>query len=388
MTFAGRKHDRFSEKFTLLIPAMSVTNPQITARNFLFAGEIISVLRHGSGKINDTFLVTTSTGKFILQCLNPRVFKQPELVMRNLRTIETHITNRLREDTVLLDKRWEVPRIISTLAGTDLFHDPEGNSWRAITFIDNATAHETIQNAGHARQAGLALGRFHRLLNDLPVEKLHDTLPDFHVTPRYLEKFDALASAPLQQPDNDGEIAACQKFIAGRRTKSSVLEDALQHGALQLRPIHGDPKLSNIMIDTSTAEAVGFVDLDTVKPGLIHYDVGDCLRSCCNFAGEEGAAAGVHFDTDTCRTILQGYMEEAATFLSPVDLNFFYDAIWLIPFELGIRFLTDHLSGDVYFKTDGHGQNLQRALVQFSLCRSIEEQEETVRAIINALPRN
>ncbi len=365
---------------------MSLTNPQVAAQNFLFPGEIISVLKYGSGKINDTFLVTTETGKFILQCLNPRVFRQPEMVMRNLRTIEAHITNRLKEKAALPAKRWEVPGIISTLAGNDLFPDPEGNSWRAITFIDNATAYETIQSAAHAKQAGLALGRFHRLLNDLPVEKLHDTLPDFHVTPRYLEKFDALVSEPLQPPDNEGKIASCQSFISGRRTKSSVLEDALQSGALQLRPIHGDPKLSNIMIDASTAEAVGFVDLDTVKPGLIHYDIGDCLRSCCNFGGEEAATSEVYFDTNICQTILQGYMQEAVTFLSPGDLNFFYDAIWLIPFELGIRFLTDHLAGDIYFKTDHPDQNLQRALVQFSLCRSIEEQENTVRAIVNALP--
>jgi Ser/Thr protein kinase RdoA (MazF antagonist) len=365
---------------------MPSPSPFTVAGNFRFPGEILSATRFGSGKINDTFLVVTREGKFILQRLNPVVFLQPELVMHNLRTIEAHITGRIRADVSLRDRRWEVPAVISTRSGRDLFQDEEGKSWRAITFIDHAEAYETLRNPSHAQQSGWALGRFHRLLHDLPVEKLHDTLPGFHVTPGYLKRLEAAAAGPRQRARAGKKVADCLDFVARRKNVAGVLEDALKRGEIQRQVVHGDPKVSNILMDSSTAEAIGLVDLDTVKPGLIHYDIGDCLRSCCNPVGEEAETAEVYFDPEICRLVLQGYLKEAANFVSTAGLNFFYDAIRLIPLELGIRFLTDHLEGDTYFKIDHPGQNLERALVQFHLCRSIEEQEGEIRAIIAGIP--
>lgn len=182
------------------------------------------------------------------------------------------------------------------------------------------------------------------------------------------------------------EVRAGLDFVAARRHAAGVLEQARQSGVLTTRTMHGDPKLSNILFDAATGQAVALVDLDTVQPGLVHYDLGDCLRSCCNTAGEQPAAhARVEFDLDICHGILQGYLGEARRFLAAADYAYLQAAIRLIPLELGIRFLTDHLQGDVYFKTDAPEQNLQRAMTQFQLTLSIERRAHRIGRIIAEL---
>jgi Ser/Thr protein kinase RdoA (MazF antagonist) len=162
-----------------------------------------------------------------------------------------------------------------------------------------------------------------------------------------------------------------------------VLETAKAQGKLRPRTIHGDPKVNNIMMDTNTGQAISIVDLDTVKPGLVHYDIGDCLRSGCNFMGEETEQwEKVHFYPDLCKAILQGYLSIAREFLTENDFAYIYDSIRLIAFELGLRFFTDYLEGNVYFKVRHLEHNLARALVQFKLAESIELQETVIRNII------
>lgn len=171
-----------------------------------------------------------------------------------------------------------------------------------------------------------------------------------------------------------------------RRLWVSVLEDAVAENRLLLRTIHGDPKVNNILMDTVSGQAVSIVDLDTVKPGLVHYDIGDCLRSGCNPLGEETDAwETVYFDTNRCYAILRGYLSMARDFLTVDDITYLYDAVRLLPFELGLRFFTDYLEGDVYFRVSRPGQNLSRALVQFRLTERIEAQEAVIRGIIREL---
>ena len=171
-----------------------------------------------------------------------------------------------------------------------------------------------------------------------------------------------------------------------RRNGVDVLEAALSRGELKHRPIHGDPKINNVMIDEASGQAVGLIDLDTVKPGLIHYDIGDCLRSCCNPVGEETLSLEkVCFDIDLCQAILSGYLAVAEGFLSDWDLHYLPDCIRLIPLELGLRFLTDHLNGNVYFHCDREDHNLHRATVQFKLTESVEQQMPELRQLIDSL---
>jgi Ser/Thr protein kinase RdoA (MazF antagonist) len=179
------------------------------------------------------------------------------------------------------------------------------------------------------------------------------------------------------------EVRYCHRIIAERRAWASILEDEKAAGRLPMRVIHGDPKINNIMICDETGQAVSIVDLDTVKPGLVHYDIGDCLRSSCNPLGEETTLFDeVRFETDLARAILEGYLSVANAFLTAHEFARLYDAIRLLAFELGVRFFQDYLAGDVYFKVRHSTHNLERALVQFKLTESIEAQETILRKML------
>jgi Ser/Thr protein kinase RdoA (MazF antagonist) len=357
------------------------------ADRFTSRCRVLDIRAYGNGNVHDTFLVTVASHReehFILQRMNTRVFRDPALVMRNMGTVTDHVRRRLQHDPPGYCRRWQVPRVLLAEDEQDHWVDPGGSFWRAISFVEGARSFETIQDIQHAGEVGAALGMFHRLIHDLPSRELADTLPGFHVTPAYLLHYDeVLAQSDVpQSPEGD----YCIEFVDRCRGFAPVLEDARAKGLLRLGPIHGDPKVNNVMIDTATRQAVGIVDLDTVKPGLVHYDIGDCLRSCCNPPGEETRQFdAVHFDPVLCRSILKGYLPLAGIFLSEADYDYLFDAVRLITFELGLRFFTDYLEGNVYFKADYREHNLARAIVQFRLAESIESMEGTLRTIIEEL---
>jgi len=366
----------------------SLSLPLAVAEKFKLGGDIVGLREYGAGNINDTYLVTAAAGKetkFILQCINRRVFPQPEKIMRNTRLVTEHIRKRLANEQKIADRRWEVPRVFQTKGGEDYFIDANGDFWRALGFIDHALTYKKIKSAKHGKEIGHALGIFHNLIGDLPAGRLVQTLDGFHITPQYINRLESLKC----KGNRSGKTPAtrfCFKFIKRRQAFADILESAKKQKILHIRPIHGDPKVDNVMIDTGTDRAVGLIDLDTVQPGLVHYDLGDCLRSCCNTAGEEiDTPADVRFDTDLCRIILAGYLAEAANFLTYFDYQYLYDAIRLISFELGIRFFTDYLQGNPYFKVMDDEHNLRRALVQFKLTEDIEAQESLLRALIAEL---
>lgn len=356
------------------------------ASQFETPGKVIKVEEFGQGNINGTFLVTLDSVEekhFVLQRINQNVFHQPELVMQNMSAVTNHVRQRLQDSVFTSNRRWEVPKVLLTQNNQDYFIDSENSFWRAIDFIDNAETFDTIIDNKHALEVGYALGMFHNLIGDLPVEKLVDTLPGFHVTPIYLKQYENVEmqnNASYKSP----EAEYCLKFINKRKSSISVLENAQMQERLRLRPIHGDPKVNNVMIDTRNRQAISIIDLDTVKPGLVHYDIGDCLRSACNALGEETENwQEVSFDTDICESLLGSYLYVAKEFLTESDYIYIYDAIRLIAFELGLRFFTDYLAGNIYFKVKYPLHNLARALVQFKLTESIEMQESAIRKIIS-----
>jgi hypothetical protein len=361
-----------------------VDNLKAVAEQFSQQGRIVEVRDFGSGNINKTFLVTRDAGEerhFVLQRINTRVFNRPELVIQNMRVATEHISKRLLNAPP--GRRWEVPRVMPAGDGRDYWIDRDGSFWRAMSFID-AQSFDMIKDAGHAEEVGHALGLFHSLLSDLPCSLLADTLEGFHITPLYLKHYDDVLAklGNKMSPETD----YCAEFVSSRRGLAHVLEDARAKGILELRPVHGDPKVNNIMVDRDTGQAVSIVDLDTVKPGLVHYDIGDCLRSGCNPLGEETAKwEDVEFDTEFCRAILKGYLSMAGEFLTGDDIEYIYDSIRLITFELGLRFFTDFLEGNIYFRVNRPGHNLARALVQFRLTESIESREAQIRNIIREI---
>ncbi|MBL6980141.1 MAG: aminoglycoside phosphotransferase family protein, partial [Anaerolineales bacterium] len=309
---------------------------------FVLAGEIEDIRAYGDGNINDTYLITLNLEEcFILQRINTYVFKQPKLITANIRTFTEHVRGKLNQESDDPRRRWDVPSILSTHQGDDFFIDPEGNFWRASSFVKNARSYGTVQNESHAWEVGYALGRFQSLLSDLDPKKLHDTLVGFHIIPKYLRAYDEVMT---QNPPakSESDVRFCHRMIAERRGWSSILEDAKDQGLLQIRIMHGDPKVDNIMICDEIGQAISIIDLDTVKPGLVQYDIGDCLRSSCNPLGETpNNIDDVRFETDLAQAILEGYISVANEFLTPNDYAFIYDSIRLLTFELGLRFFAD-----------------------------------------------
>jgi Ser/Thr protein kinase RdoA (MazF antagonist) len=301
-----------------------------------------------------------------------------------MRICTEHISQRLRHVPLSAGRRWEIPSVLSAQDGQDFWFESDGSFWRAISFIEGSQSFDAIRDIRYASEVGYSLGIFHTLLSDLPPERLSDTLKGFHITPLYLKHYEKVLTN--HNKGNSSEIKYCLQFISERNAWAHVLEKARAQGRLRLRPIHGDPKVDNIMIDTLTGQAISIVDLDTVMPGLIHYDIGDCLRSGCNTRGEETEQwEQVHFDPDLCKDILHGYISVAREFLTRDDFFYIYDSIRLIAFELGLRFFTDYLEGNAYFKVSHPEHNLTRALVQFKLTESIESQEKDICKIIQEI---
>ena len=354
------------------------------AQQFAPDQQVLGIQEHGNGNINDTYLVTVGErdeDQYILQRINTHVFTRPHLIIKNLQNYFQHVDKKLTEKTNA-PQRWDMPYIRKTGDGVDFYIDEQNGFWRAIEFVNHSRSYETVQSAKHAREVGFALGTFHSLVSDLDVKKMHDTLVGFHIVPHYLQQYDQVMARGPQAKDSP-EVRYGHCMVAERRDWSRVLEDAKHSGALTMRTIHGDPKINNIMISEETGKAVAVIDLDTVKPGLIHYDIGDCLRSSCNPLGEDTLDFEyVQFDTNLARSILDGYLSVANQILTENDYNHIYDAIRLIAFEMGLRFFQDYLAGNVYFKVKHPEHNLNRALVQFKLTESIEAQESTIRQII------
>ncbi len=327
----------------------------------------------GQGNINDTFLVTALTGKFVLQRISAAVFIEPLHVINNFCKISEH----LERKTSVISAEWRFSRPVYTDCGVLFYRDELGDFWRGQTYLPH-TAVSMIDDSAQASELGQALGTFHLLMSDMDRGNLHDPLPGFHVLPIYLERFDDV----WEEKRTAGlEVAYCFEVIAKYREKADLLERAKKAGILTEQAVHGDPKIDNFVFN-GAGNCVGLIDLDTVGSGLIHFDLGDCLRSCCNLSGEDGQREqDVRFDIDICREILGGYFQRAATLLSPQQRCYIFDALLLITFELGLRFFTDYLLGNRYFKIRAVDDNLHRAVSQFRLVGEIGKFEQEIRTI-------
>ena len=361
---------------------------------FNLKGRLVALQPFGSGNINDTFLAiyrnTFTETQVILQKVNRKVFPHPDEIMANMHEITRHCHEKLEADAEAGrdDRVWQMPRIIKAKDSKDYVADEKGEVWRVITRIMSAHAFDVAQGPEHALECGATLGHFHYLVSDLSPKAIKNPLPGFHVTSGYLKAYDQTlrTKAAKELLSASMEAKRLAKFIEERRDLAVCLEKAQKKGELKRRMFHGDPKVNNIMIDDVTGKGTAMIDLDTVSPGLIHFDFGDALRSICNPAGEEETnLAKVVFDEDLCTAFCKGYIREAGAFLTAADRAYLYDSIRLLPFELGLRFFQDYLAGNVYFKTVTPEQNLNRARVQFRLCESVEARERSIRGLLKKL---
>ena len=329
------------------------------ALQFVFNVQTIQSL--GFGLINDTYLINND---LVLQKINTHVFKEPDKIMLNLFELTKHIQTK----TVL---KLKIPQVLNTHHGFSYYQDEHDAVWRALSFVENSFSIHQLEYLSQAEQIGFALGHFHYLVHDLNAELLHDTLPNFHIAPFYLAQYQ---TAPKIKQDE-----FCETFIKQHQQFINDLEQAKHQGLLKLRVTHGDPKIDNFLFDKHTEQVVSLIDLDTVKPALVHYDIADCLRSCCHDKTTNT------FSLEICEAILSRYLKEVSAFFSEHDYDYLYPAIRLLPFELGLRFYTDYLQDNVYFKVEYPEQNLQRAIEQFKLCQSIIDQETAIKRLIASL---
>ncbi len=367
---------------------------------FELEGKLVHAERHGTGHINDTFAVTYLHGegmtRYVHQRINREVFADPVGLMDNVRRVTSHlrsklrddVTNKLRDDVTNKlrdDVTNEIERRVLTLVPTQdgsVYHiDSEEWMWRTYYFIERAQTHDMVRSPGLAFEAARVFGAFQRDLVDLPLPRLNDTIPAFHDTPR---RFAALQAAVGEDAADRAAGAAAEiEFAVGHAPSLGRLLDLHQAGEIPERVTHNDTKLNNVMIDVDTAEGVCVIDLDTVMPGLTLFDFGDMVRTGSSFSMEdERDLSQVRLQMPLFEALVRGYLQTAGSFLSPVEIGEMVFAGRLITLEIGIRFLTDYLAGDTYFRTHREEHNLDRCRAQFRLVESITEQQESMQKVV------
>ena len=351
------------------------------AARFQFQGVASGFAPWGNGHINDTWLVTCQTAGgpvgYVLQRVNSHVFRSPAAVMQNIERVTAHLTAQL---ATVPDREWRSLSLIPTRNGHNWHEDAEGEIWRAYLFIENARSYETATSPEQAFQAAQAFGRFQQQLASLPAPRLYETIPDFHHTPK---RFAALEQAIAA--DAKGRTQSAQpeiEFALARKAITGVLIEA----NLPERITHNDTKFNNVLLDDATGESLCVVDLDTVMPGLALYDFGDMVRTTTSPAAEdERDLSKVALQFPMFEALVRGYLSTAGEFLTKAEKELLAFSGKLITFEVGIRFLTDYLNGDTYFKVHREGHNLDRCRTQFKLVESIERQEEKMNRLVESI---
>lgn len=357
------------------------------APQFQLPGEFLGAVPYGSGHINDTFAAWYDQGGTIIRYLHQRIntiiFRDPEALMENIGRVTSHIQSHLhRREANDRSRRGMI--LIPASTGGFLLRTAEGECWRTYVFIEGAHTRDAIQGPDEAYEAARAFGAFQGLLADLEGERLHETIPGFHHTPGRLDALERAVAADAV--GRVGEVADELAFVRERSIWAGRLVDLQRSGALPERVTHNDTKLNNVMLDDATGEGICVIDLDTVMPGLTLYDFGDMVRTATSPAAEdERDLTKVGMRMAYFEALVRGYLEAARGFLNQTEIDHLAFSGKLITFEIGVRFLTDFLSGDVYFKTKREGHNLDRCRTQFRLVRSIEDQEAEMKALVRSV---
>lgn len=350
-------------------------------RHFTIEGSFVSAAPYGSGHINDSYCAVFNGGaassRYIVQRINHHIFKNPVAMMENIERVTGHLATQVTGEP---DRDRRVLTLIPTRDGASYFRDEADNYWRAYRFIQNATTYDAVESTSQAFEAAKAFGRFQQMLSTLPAPRLHDTIPDFHHTPK---RFLTLEKAI--EADVAGRAATSSPEIDFALAHRSMVSELLNAG-LPERVTHNDTKFNNVMLDDTTGEGICVIDLDTVMPGLVLYDFGDMVRTTTSPAKEdEQDLSRVTMQFPMFEALVRGYLASAGSFLTPAEKRYLAFSGKLITFEIGIRFLTDHLAGDTYFKVHREGHNLDRCRTQFRLVESIERQQDQMNRLVESL---
>ena len=359
------------------------------SHEFAIAGEFLEGLEIDSGHINSTYLVVYETAdgkraKYILQRINNYVFKDPLKVMKNVEVVTRHINWKVLR--VKKDLGGQTLNIYPARGGRSFAYGKNGGVWRCYNYIENCHTYDVVENSRQAYQAAKAFGSFQDLVSDLPVEEVAETIPDFHNTPkRYARLMEVIAADPKGRLKN---VAVEVSFIKQREELCKHLVELAEQGKLPVRVTHNDTKLNNVMMDSETDEAVCVIDLDTVMPGLSLYDFGDLVRTATSPAEEdEKDLSKVEMRMSMFEALAEGYID-GCDCLTPLEIENLVIGGKLMTLEVGIRFLTDYLEGDQYFKTEYDDHNLVRSRTQLKLVECIEQKEEEMNKFVSRVAKS
>ena len=350
---------------------------------FDFPATLVGAVRYGQGHINDTFCVLCQPQegdciRFILQGLSKAAFPRQDELMENFVGITSHLRKKIIANGG--DPLRETLSLVKTKDGKDYYTDATGKAWRLTPFIENTDCYQSA-TAELFEASARAFGRFQWLLNDYPAETLHEAIVNFHNTEDRFAKFEAALAA--DKLGRAKEVEAEVKFVMDRKADCSVALQALRDGKLPLRVTHNDTKLNNILIDRDTREGICVIDLDTTMPGLSINDFGDSIRFGANHSKEdEKDLSKVNFDIELYEVYTRGFLEGAQGGLTAAELEYLPWGAKLMTLECGIRFLTDYLDGDHYFRIHYPEQNLDRTRTQFKLVADMEQQWEAMAAVV------
>lgn len=361
--------------------------PDLRAISALFdlRADFLEGTPYGSGHINDTFCASYNQAgrapiRYILQRLNTKVFKTPERLMENVSRVTQHSLERLIE-AGHPESRRRTLTCIPSKDGSPYAIDADGGYWRVYPFIEGATGHDEIQTNEQAYEAAKAFGSFQKLAAGLGGERLHETIPDFHNTPKRL---DAMRAALAEDVCNRAvEVTDELAFVEARAAECARITDLIASGDIPERVTHNDTKLNNVLLDDVTAEGVCVIDLDTTMPGSALYDFGDMVRTATPTIREDsGDLSTQDVRMDRFEALVRGYLDSAKSFLNPIEVDHLAFSGKLLTLECGIRFLTDYLAGDVYFKIKRPQHNLERCRNQFALVAAIERRMSEMEQVV------
>lgn len=363
---------------------MSYSHILHLSQQFDLRGEVLSAIPFGSGHINDTFLVETTLQKYVIQRINHDVFKNPAQVMENIVLVCEHQKQKLVSIGQNIGREvLEVIRAKQYSVGTEklFIQDEQHNFWRAYLFVPDTVTFDVVKDETHAYQAGKGFGKFQRLLADLNPALLHDTIPNFHnLSWRYEQLESAIQkdlAGRLKSVKTEIDFALAHKHIA------TDLATYLQNGSLPLRVTHNDTKINNVLMDKNTGEAVCVIDLDTVMAGTLIYDFGDLVRTSVSLAAEDETNLDkVQIRMNIFEKLAEGYLSEARHFITEKEKLLLVFGGKMITLIMGVRFLTDYLSGDIYYKIKYENHNIDRCRTQFRLVAEIEKVENKMQEIV------
>lgn len=354
---------------------------QEAIKAFSCSGVFISSASLKVGHINETYVslwedpATKVISRYVHQVINTYVFKQPEALMANLEKALLHIASKNRGGA------GRVVRIVQARAGGSFWKSPSGKYWRTYDFVEGTKIYESCPSAAVACEAARVLARFIRDLADLSPGEFSYALPDYHNTPtKFVTLEQAVATDSLRRVS---EVSAELDFIWERQGLGSAIMEPLNSGDIPLRLTHNDPKLNNVLFDEKSGDGVCIVDLDTIQPGSSLFDFGDFVRSV-GVTGREDTIdlASLSFEMSYFEGAVQGFVGELRGLLNKSEIELLAFAPRVIALELGIRFFTDYLQGDKYFRIHRPAHNLERARCQFQIVRLLEEKESEMRRVV------